>query len=305
MKRVFVAACLAYLGGASFLGALHPAEAQSGTAPRRMLAAHEQVEWRGVGRLNFEDGGYCTATLLSDSLAITAAHCLFDKTRRRNDVEIWFAAGYRDGKWEAIRQSRRSAVHPDYSPSEDGSSKVARVGSDIALIELDAPVLGTAIPHYPAASMPGQGGAVALLSYGRGRSRAMSMQEPCRVLQRHRDVAALDCEVAPGSSGSAVFRRGPGGAPEMVAIISGKGAGKAWAAVLEESLPQLRAALATHGPRRKTVRAGGLPTVSDGSAGVLRGGGAVSSASPGGLSASTAPRLGGGSAWQGRRPPGQ
>lgn len=296
LPRIFGAALLA----------LHLAPPASGqgveTAPRRMLAAHEQLEWRGIGRLNIRGGGYCTASLVSETLAVTAAHCLFDGLRRRNDVELWFAAGYRDGEWEAIRQARRTAVLKEYKPTADGRGKVSRVGADIALVELDAPVLGSVIPHYPAASLPGEGGAVALLSYGRGRSNALSLQEPCRVLERRGDVASLDCEVAPGSSGAAVFRRGPGGAPEMTAIISGHGGGRTFAAVLEEALPVLRAALAETGPRRKTVSVAAPAQASGGAAG-LRTGGSVRFAAPGGAAASSAPRLGGGSAWQGRRPP--
>jgi V8-like Glu-specific endopeptidase len=266
------------------------------TAARRMLPAHEQLEWRGVGRLNIEGGGYCTATLMSETLVITAAHCLFDDDGRRNDADLWFAAGYRDGKWEAIRRARRTAVHPDYVSTPGPRANAAQTAADIALIELDAPVMGAAIPHYPAADLPGEDGAVALLSYGRGRDNALSLQEPCRVTGRRNATARLTCEVAPGSSGSPVFRRGINGTPQMVAVISGHSGGSSYAVALDTALRPLRAVLDAKGPRRKTV---GARSTSG-----TRTGGGVRMATPGGASASSGPRLQGGSAWKPKRPPG-
>jgi protease YdgD len=269
------------------IGALTVGTAHAGdTAARRMLPMHEQLEWRGVGRLNFEDGGYCTATLLSETLVVTAAHCLFADARRRRDSEVWFAAGYRNGKWQAIRQARRTAVHPDYVSTPGTQANADQTVADIALIELDAPVMDTTIPHYPAADLPDPGGGVALLSYGRGRSDALSLQEPCRVIGRWKSIVRLTCEVAQGSSGAPVFRRGLNGAPQMVAVISGYTSKETFAVALDTGLPPLRAALEGQGPRRKTV-----------------GTGVARPRAPGAAAASTAPRLQGGGAWQPKRPP--
>ena len=247
-----------------------------------------------MGRLNVPGGGYCTATLLSENLAVTAAHCLFQDGRRRHDSELFFAAGYRRGEWEAIRQARRTAVHPDYEPTIGRAMKITRVFTDLALIELDAPVLGSVIPHYPPAALPDQGGGVALLSYGAGRDFALSLQEPCRVVGRAGDVASLTCEVAPGSSGAPVFRRAAGGAPQMVAIISGYGRGTTFAAVLDAALDTLKARLDSHSPKRKAVRF--TAPVGGGGPAPAGSGGAFRSVRPGGFTAS-------GGAWQGRRPP--
>lgn len=266
-----------------------PAAAQE-TAARRMLPDYEQREWRGVGRLNIVGGGYCTATLLSETLAVTAAHCLYDGLRRRFDTEMYFAAGYRDGNWEAIRQARRTAVHPDYVPTRGRRMKIDGVYADIALVELDAPVLASRVPHYPPDALPERDGAVALLSYGRGRSFALSLQEPCRVRGRDGDIARLTCEVAPGSSGAPVFRRAADGVPHMVAIISGHDYSHTYAAVLDAALPTLKALLKDFDVERKSVAA-------PAEGGALGTGSAFKSVRPGG-------GLSGGSAWQGRRPPG-
>lgn len=260
--------------------------AQDGTAPRRMLAAHEQAEWKGVGRLDVGGRGYCTATLLTESLALTAAHCLHDSRdgRRLDDAELFFAAGWRNGRYQSIRQVRRSAEHPDYRYG-GRMARYEEIRADVALVELDQPVLTSEIPSYGAAELPAPGGAVALLSYGRGRSNALSKQEPCRVQARWPGVARLDCEVAPGSSGSPVFARDAEGRPKVAAVISAAGRDESYAVVLSEVLPALQEALAAQVPQRKT------------------------SAAPGGTAAAPRPAttslMGGSGGWKSSRPPGE
>lgn len=279
------------------------------TGARRLLAADEQQAWSGVGRLDVGDGVYCTATLLTETLALTAAHCLFSGGVRRADADLWFSAGYREGGRQAIRQARRSAVHPDYRPSPGAMARPDQVAADLALVELDAPVQGAAIMRYEVAALPGQGGSVALLSYGRGRSDALSLQEPCRVTGRHDAIVRLSCEVALGSSGSPVFRRGAGGTPELVAVIAGMRDGASYGVALEIALAPLRAELAAQGPRRKSVAAGASsPGVGSGvgfGVGFGVGSGVGSGVGGGGgLGGGFGGIGGGGGAWAPRRPPG-
>jgi len=232
--------------------AFAPAAADDGAAaPRRVLEAHEQAAFRGVGRLDLGDG-YCTATLFSETEAITAAHCLFDaQGRLRPTSSMWFRAGYRDGRHQTVRQVRRAAAHPDYV--WNGPRATWReIASDVALLELDAPVLTSALPNYLPARMPGAGGRVTLPSYGRGRDERLSLQDPCNILARDGAVVTLDCRVDPGSSGSPVLARTPGGL-RLVAVLAAAGRRASYAAVMEETLPALRDAMAAQSARRKTV----------------------------------------------------
>jgi protease YdgD len=236
---------------------------EQGTAPRRLLKAYEQLKWKGIGRLNTgayeawagNSGayGYCTATLISEILALTAAHCLFDENRqRRNDTELYFAAGWRNGEYQSIRQASRTAVHPDYVPGGPKSS-LEQIVADVALVELDAPVLTSEIPNYTTeTAMPDIGEPVTLLSYGKGRDNALSKQEPCRIKDRRHGFALLSCEVAPGSSGSPVFTQAHG-APKMVAVISAYSAQGSYAVVLEDVMPALKEELAGKSAVRKVL----------------------------------------------------
>ncbi len=279
---------LAALGGALAAG--------PDTAPRRLLAAHEQADWKGVGRLDLAGQGYCTATLVTETLALTAAHCLHDSRGggRLRDADLFFAAGWRGGRHQAIRQVRRSAVHPEYRYG-GVRADYEEIAADVALVELDQPVLTSEIPNYALTELPEPGGAVALLSYGRGRSWALSRQEPCRVEARWPRVARLDCEVAPGSSGSPVFAR-VNGEPRLAAVVSAGARGAAFAVVLSEVMPELRAALTRQEPSRKVSAA---PSAAGARLGSLAGSGAGATA---GSAAGSMAGVGGGRKTS--RPPG-
>ena len=66
-----------------------------------------------VGRLE-TGNGFCTATLISADLVLTAAHCLFHENgARRSDDDFTFNAGFRNGSISARRGLRESYVLPD------------------------------------------------------------------------------------------------------------------------------------------------------------------------------------------------
>ncbi len=244
-----------------------PALAQSPaeeTAPRRLLAAHEQQAFSGVGRLDL-GGAYCTATLFDALHALTAAHCLYDdRGQPRRSADLWFRAGLRDGAEQAVRQVRRYAVHPNYRWSGPRAA-FEDIAADVALVELDQPLLTSSFPSYDPGDLPPPGGAVALLSYGAGRDRALSLQEPCRVERRSGPVAALDCEVAPGSSGSPVLVRDAQGRLRLAGVISAMGRRLSYASAASDTLPLLRRALDGQQIRRAAAR----PETTDGPSGGL------------------------------------
>ncbi|MEM8851428.1 MAG: trypsin-like serine protease, partial [Pseudomonadota bacterium] len=85
------------------------ASAGADAALKTLRTADDNRGWEAVGRLNIQDQGFCTASLITADIVMTAAHCLFDKTSgdRVPADQIEFQAGLRFGRAEAYRGIRR------------------------------------------------------------------------------------------------------------------------------------------------------------------------------------------------------
>ncbi len=161
--------------------------------------------WEAVGRLDISGKGFCTAALIRDRLILTAAHCLYDRDGSLIDPDRFeFRAGLRDGRASATRAVSRAIAHPNYTHNGD-ATRPSEVAMDIAVLELDRPIRATRIRPYLIAPRPLTGDEVGVVSYGRGREEAPSLQEVCSVLGRQTGVIVMTCDVEYGSSGSPVF----------------------------------------------------------------------------------------------------
>jgi hypothetical protein len=110
----------------------------------------------------------------------------------------------RDGRSEATRSISRAVAHPEYN-FRVNATEATEVAMDIAVLELVRPIRMTRIQPYSIADRPLTGDDVGVVSYGRGREEAPSLQEVCKVLGRQTGVIVMTCEVEFGSSGSPVF----------------------------------------------------------------------------------------------------
>ncbi|MCB1388448.1 MAG: trypsin-like peptidase domain-containing protein [Rhodobacteraceae bacterium] len=199
------------------------ATAQHDTRLHSLQTGDASRGWEAVGRLNMRGAGFCTATLIAPDRVLTAAHCLYDRATgaRIGEERLEFLAGWRTGRAEAIRGVTRAAVWPSFDFAEGAA--LENVAGDIAVLELDRPVRTTSIRPFPVGEVPAASGdSVAVVSYGRGRAEAPSIQEICHVLDQRRDgVAVFSCDIDFGSSGSPVFAV-EAGEVRIVSLISAR-----------------------------------------------------------------------------------
>ncbi len=232
---------------AAFAISLLPLTAQAqDTGLKRLETTDAGREWMAVGRLDIDGTGFCTGALISPTLVLTAAHCLFDKvTNQRIDpARIEFLAGWRLGHALAYRAAQRTVVHPSYEYG-DGSS-VTRVRHDIALIELRQPIRNTSVIPFETGDRPTRGEEVGVVSYAHDRAEAPSLQEVCSVMARQAGILVMSCNVDFGASGAPIFSF-DGERPRIVSVVAAKaemhGQRVALGTALEQSLELLQAEL--------------------------------------------------------------
>lgn len=204
--------------------------------------------WEGVGRLDIIDKGFCTAALIQNKLILTAAHCLYeDDGSLISPDRFVFEAGLRDGRAEASRKISRILAHPAYR-HEGPSTDTSEVANDIAILELEQPIRNGRIAHFDIAPKPQAGDQVGIVSYGRDRANAASLQEVCEVIERQRGVILMSCDIQFGSSGSPVFTMRDGKA-KIVSVVSAmadvEGRKISIGTSLEQPLAELLASFAT------------------------------------------------------------
>lgn len=242
------------------LGALslgHAALAQDASL-RRLDTRDATRGWEAVGQLDLGGKGFCTGALIAEDLVLTAAHCLFDKQTGAaiDPATIRFLAGWRNGRAEAYRGTKRAVAHPDYT--FDANPGPDRVRHDIALVQLDQPIRTGMINPFATDAQPRRGQEVGVVSYAHDRADAPSLQRVCTVRDRLADVLVMSCDVDFGSSGAPVFAFGTG-RPRIVSVVSAKaeldGAKVSLGTDLDGTLPALKQAL-----RAQT----GLPQVGPG-----------------------------------------
>ena len=217
------------------------------TGERRYVSDKEAEKWRGVGVLS-NAGGVCTGVLIAEDVVLTAAHCVADFEKRTIAAprDLKFYAGVRDGYATAIRGAVRVEIHPGYFAAGKGYSE-ARIRTDVAQVRLDRPISRAEAQVYPIRFTPDIGARIALVGYSGDRLGQISVQAPCRLLERKTEFLRSSCLSEPGASGSPIFEIRANGDARIVALNTGTRSGKSGRFGLGLTLDHVRDWLATGG----------------------------------------------------------
>lgn len=230
-SRVIVTAglCLALLA--------QPALAQS-TKLRKLNTENDALAWQSVGRLDVANEGYCTGTLIAPDLVLTAAHCVYRKSDGSlfSPENLTFQAGLTHGQAAAHRSVAQIEAHKGYDPQTGYT--LQNIRHDIALVRLANPIPTHELNPFAVFAGLLPKGPVSVVSYGQGRSDALSRQNQCEVLGRQQQLLALDCDITFGSSGAPVFTH-LNGRGQIASVISGTGTYGDKKVALAMELPQL------------------------------------------------------------------
>lgn len=172
-----------------------------------------------VGRLDMGPTGFCTGSVVSEDVVLTAAHCLFDKRTGEQFglQDLAFRSGLTEGKSPVTRGVRSVFIHPKYRADLKGD--LQNLPYDLALLKLDRPLPTSASDNFDVSYPNLSGAAATVLSYGKGRSDTARFEKGCQLSLHSKGIILTTCQANAGTSGAPVFQMRNGRA-SIVSIVS-------------------------------------------------------------------------------------
>ena len=185
------------------------AHAQQVSMP--LLPEEVRATLGAVGRLNragLATKGSCSATLITPTIILTAAHCAGPL---KPDSSRTFVAGWDRGEYIAARKIIRQVRHPAYKVGGKHDPRF-----DVGFAVLESPI--TEVAPIPLA--PDDAGSVALAGYHRFIPHLLSGRQDCDVVRRQDKILWINCPVVSGNSGGPVLEMDENGDWQVVAVVS-------------------------------------------------------------------------------------
>jgi protease YdgD len=177
-----------------------------GPADGRVLVDATAPPWSALARLQIPGVARCTAVLVGQRTAFTAAHCLWSRRLGRfvPPEMVHLLTRYDAGLFAGHAIASGYRIAPD---------------ADVALVTLatplDAPPVLAFAPPPPAGTMAMLGG------YNRDRAEVIEADIACHVTGMTNGLIRHDCAATYGTSGAPLLVRGPDGAWRIAGLQEG------------------------------------------------------------------------------------
>lgn len=180
---------------------------QQYTYPQRFSVPGDVFPWRAIGRINLAGRGYCTATLITRDVVLTAAHCLWNR-----EMNSWyplrylkFVAGMSGTSVQGVAGIKRMLVSRAVSVAENPAAKPwGDIRSDWALLRLNRP-LGDTLGYVPlsAGRRLSVGMPVVHAGYRYDRQEVLTVRQGCFItgIYDRKRLLRSNCQSGYGDSG--------------------------------------------------------------------------------------------------------
>lgn len=221
MTRSPVRVALAAIIAALLISVSAPSSAQSDRKLHalfgkddRIFVVPESMPWSAVGKLTFRGAGHCSGAMVSASVVLTAAHCLFtERDGGMLDPPVSFFAGYHMGQYVADAEVVSYWVSTDYDyMSFLNTSEMD--GLDYAFVLLSRPI-GEQVGHFSVhelmadeieSAVSQEWEKITQAGYSGDTEYQLSAHIGCLIVDYYSDnTISHECDTLPGDSGSPIF----------------------------------------------------------------------------------------------------